>query len=121
MEIRNAQIKKVSISMANHGCLTFELYLNCCAVGGYCIGHGYLDADDFSAESGSGLEAMMRIMDTVGVERWEDLKGKYIRYEDNGLGTTVTKIGNIIENKWFDIDKFFKEKQKDRQQLRGEP
>ena len=50
----------------------------------------------------------MRIMDTVGVERWEDLKGKYIRIVDEGWGSSVKKIGNIIEDKWFDIDKFFK-------------
>ena len=55
----------------------------------------------------------MRIMDVVGVRRWEDLKGQYIRYEDHGWGSTVTVIGNIIKDKWFDIDKFFKENQKD--------
>ena len=118
MEIKNAIITKVTISMADHGCLTFDLYLDmggcACAVGGYCIGHGYLGADTFEAERGEGLEAMMRIMDTVGVERWEDLEGRYIRYEDNGWGSSVTKIGNIIEDKWFDIDKFFKEKQKNK-------
>ena len=37
----------------------------------------------------------------------EDLPGKYIRFEDNGLGSTVTKIGNIIDDKWFDIESYF--------------
>ena len=35
------------------------------------------------------------------------LPGKYIRIEDNGLGSTITKIGNIIEEKWFDLKEFF--------------
>lgn len=118
MEILNAQIINVSITMADHGCLTFYITIQGgalgCSIGGYCIGHGYLGADTFEVKHGDGLEAMMRIMDVVGVSRWEDLKGKYIRFEYNGLGSTVKKIGNIIEDKWFDIDKFFKEKQNDR-------
>ena len=43
----------------------------------------------------------------VGVDKWEDLPGKYIRFEDNGCGFTVTKIGNIIKDKWFDLKEFF--------------
>lgn len=50
---------------------------------------------------------MMKIMDTVGVERWEDLPGKYIRVESGGWGSTITKIGNIIKDKWFDLKEFF--------------
>jgi len=46
-------------------------------------------------------------MDTVGVERWEDLKDKYIRFVDDGWGSTVTTIGHITENKWFNIKEFF--------------
>lgn len=47
-------------------------------------------------------------MEVVGVRSWEDLKGKYIRYGDNGLNSRVTKIGNILEDKWIDIDDFMK-------------
>ena len=57
-EILNAKIVKPTISMADHGCLTFGLYLDGdgwgITFGGYCIGHGYLGADEFSAESGDG-------------------------------------------------------------------
>ena len=109
-EIKNAKIEHVSITMADHGCLTFYITLNggCwgCNFGGYCIGNGYLGSDTFSA-SAEGLEAMMRIMDTVGVEKWEDLEGKYIRIVDNGWGSTITKIGHITDDKWFDINEFF--------------
>lgn len=116
-KIVNAEIKNVSISMADHGCLTFRILLNGgswdAVYGGYCIGHGFLGSDSFTAENGGGLVAMMKIMDTVGVERWEDLKGKYIRVVDDGWGLPIKKIGNIIRDKWFDIDEFFENYNKD--------
>ena len=75
-EICNAKITDTSISMGDYGCLTFRITLEGDAFGvsygGYCIGHGFLGSDTFTAENGSGLVAMMRIMDVVGVERWED-------------------------------------------------
>lgn len=112
-EIRNAKITDTSISMGDYACLTFRITLEgdafSVSYGGYCIGHGFLGSDTFTAENGSGLVAMMRIMDVVGVESWEDLKGKYVRFVDDAWGSPVRKIGNIIEDKWFDIDKFFKE------------
>lgn len=93
-EICNAKITNVSISMEDHGCLTFWLNLDGDGwgvnIGGYCIGHGYLGAENFDATEG-GLEAMMRIMDTVGVSKWEDLKGQYVRAESHGWGGRVTK------------------------------
>lgn len=105
MKVENAKITDVSISMADHGCLTFQIYLEgdgwVSAFGGYRIGNGYLGADKFTAKSGAGLVAMMKIMDAIGVERWEDLKGKYVRIASN------IAIGNIIEDKWFNAKEFF--------------
>ena len=112
-EIRNARITDVSLTMADHGCLTYFISIEggsfACNYGGYCLGHGYLGAIEFNASS-KGLEAMMRIMNVVGVDRWEKLKGKYIRIVDPGLGGTVETIGNIIEDKWFNQREFFAEK-----------
>lgn len=112
-EIHNAKITDTTITMGDHGCLIFRIILETDAFsvsyGGYCIGNGFLGSDTFTAENGSGLVAIMRIMDVVGVESWEDLKGKYVRFVDDAWGSPVRKIGNIIEDKWFDIDKFFKE------------
>ena len=115
MKILNAQITNVSLTMEGHGCLTFWLTLEGdgwgCGFGGYCIGHGYLGASEFVAENGDGLEAMMRIMDVVGVSKWEDLKGKYLRVRlqlsENSWGGNVTTIGNLVKDKWFDIADFF--------------
>ena len=113
-EIVNAKITNVSITMEDHGCLTFYITLEGaswgCNFGGYKIASGCLcwKDEDFKAESGDGLVAMMRIMKTVGVERWEDLINKYVRVETKGWGNTIHKIGNILEDKWFDIADFFK-------------
>lgn len=54
------------------------------------------------------MEAISKVLEVVGVDKWEDLPGKYIRFEDNGWGSAVTKIGNIIEEKWLDLEEFFR-------------
>lgn len=58
----------------------------------------------FRAES---MEAISKVLEVVGVDKWEDLPGKYIRFEDNGWGSKVTKIGNIIEEKWLNLEELF--------------
>lgn len=51
----------------------------------------------------------MRIMDTIGVANFQSLKGKYCRVAVKGWGDTVKIIGNIIDDKWFDPESFFKD------------
>lgn len=113
-KIENALITNADLSMADHGCLTLAITLDGggwgVVYGGYCLGHGYLGADDFDG-SASGLESIMRIMDVVGVERFQDLKGKYVRVATKGLGSSVKIIGNILKNQWFDAETFFADKE----------
>lgn len=110
-EIINMKIERTSLTMADHGCLTFFLTISGgalgCNFGGFSLGHGYVGSNHFEG-SAKGMEAIMRVMDTVGVDRWEDLTGKYIRMVYPGLGGSVKKIGHITENKWFDIEEHFK-------------
>lgn len=113
--IENALIEKVDLSMADHGCFTLAMTLDGCGwgvvYGGYCLGKGYLGADDdFFDGSAAGMEYLMRIMDTVGVERFQDLKGKYVRVATKGWGDSVKIIGNILKDKWFDAETFFTDK-----------
>ena len=56
------------------------------------------------------MEVISRILDVVGVDNWEDLPGKYIRIKDDGLGSTIDEIGNLMEEKWFNIRDFFQSK-----------
>jgi len=116
-EILNAKITSVSLSMEDHGCLTFWVTLTGggwgVSIGGYAIGHGYLGADTFEG-CGDGLEAMMRIMNVVGVERWEDLKDKYVRVKSEGLGNQIHTIGNVLKDEWFDLKEFFEDKKNEK-------
>lgn len=113
-KIENALIKNVDLSMEDHGCLTLAMTLegNYWGVvyGGYCLGHGYLGADNFDG-SASGLESIMRIMDTVGVERFQDLKGKYVRVATKVGSSPIKIIGNVLKDQWFDIETFYKDKE----------
>lgn len=114
MEILNAKITGTKLTMEDHGCLSFWIFLEGAGwgvgYGGYCIGHGYLGANKFIAANGDGLEAMMRIMDVVGVDTWEDLNGQFVRVKTDGWGKKVDIIGNIMEDKWFNIKEFFEAK-----------
>lgn len=70
-KLMNAEITCVSLNFRDHGVLTLDLSLSGggwgCVYGGYVLGKGYLGAREFKG-SASGLEAIMRIMDIVGVE-----------------------------------------------------
>lgn len=108
--IKNAKIQSTMLGREDHGIMTFMLYIDAggfsCGVGGFSLDEYNNDvkARIFKAES---MEVVSEILDVVGVDRWEHLPGRYIRFEDNGRGSTVTKIGNIVNDKWLDIRDFF--------------
>lgn len=111
MEIRNARITNTMLGREDHGIMTFMIYVDISESGGCGIGGWALDGYDretktrvFSAKS---MEAVSKILDTVGVDTWEQMRGKYIRVKDNGWGKTIDEIGNLMENKWFNIREFF--------------
>ena len=110
--IKNARITSTMLGREDHGIMTFMIYIDAgdfsCGVGGFCL-------DEFNTASqtrvfrAKSMKAISEILNVVGVDKWEELPGKYIRFEDNGWGSTVTKIGNIIDDKWLDMRKFFGE------------
>lgn len=112
-KIENAEITSVDLSMADHGVLCLELGLKgngwCCTYGGYVIGKGYLGAKEFEGYA-SGIESIMRIMDVVGVSKFNHMKNQYIKVATKGWGTTIKIIGNIIKDNWFDIESFFEDR-----------
>jgi len=101
-KIENAKITSVDLSMEDHGCLTLRIVLEGdgwgCVYGGYALGHGYVGADEFEGSV---------IMDVVGVGRLTLMKGEIVQTARRG--NIVKIIGNIIEDKWFDPESFFKE------------
>ena len=113
-ELLNAKITNVSLNMKNHGCVTLDICLDGSGwgvvYGGYCLGKGYLGAENnFFKGSAQGMEAIIRIMDTIGVDDLDDMVGKYVRVASKGLGSSIKIIGNIIEDKWFDYETFFED------------
>lgn len=100
IEIKNARIKSTMLGYEDYGIMTFMLYLDyghsCQGVGGYCLG-----------EEGSSMAVIMEILNIVGVDKWENLTGKHIRVKTTW--TKVLEIGNFLEDKWLNFDKFFKE------------
>lgn len=71
-----------------------------CGFGGYGL-DSYDETKKRRVGSSYGMEFIAKILSTVGVEKWEDLKGKYIRVEHEGLGGVIIRIGNITKNIWF--------------------
>ena len=111
--IENAKISFVDFSMADHGCFTLSIGLEgyrwYIVYGGRCLGHGYLGAEEFDSAPNVS-EYIMRIMDVIGCEKFNSMAGKYIRVANKGWGSKIEIIGNIIDDKWFDQESFFRDK-----------
>ena len=58
-----------------------------------------------------------RVLDTVGVESWEQLPGRFIRIEHDG--TKVYRIGHIVEDRWFDPSAEAERSERQRQPTAG--
>lgn len=109
--IKNAIIESTMLGREDHGIMTWFIFIKfdkCvgCGVGGYALDQYDEDTETRVCVAAS-MESVARVLDVVGVDKWEDLPGKYVRFEDNGWGSTITKIGNIIDDKWFDLEEFF--------------
>lgn len=104
----NAIIEGTMLGYENHGIMTCYLHLKQAGCGqgfgGYTLddiplkdaqGHCYGDRQP-SVICGFWIK---RILETVGVEKWEALKGQYVRV----IGTSgqIEAIGHITEDKWF--------------------
>lgn len=102
----NAQIESASLGVEDHGLLTSYLRL---VQGGCCQGFGGYGLDGQPSERIDGAKRtpsvycgwwIARILETVGVSDWKDLKGKYIRVDGEDFGK-IDGIGHIVEDRWF--------------------
>jgi len=106
-ELKNAVIKSASIFIGDHGMLTAYIHLDfggsSQGFGGYVLEGG---SRGFARSKNYCGHFIRRALDVVGVENWEDLKGKSVRV----LSThhKVRAIGNIIADEWFCPDVDFK-------------
>lgn len=94
----NAIIDGTHLGYEDHGILTCFLYLK--QDSGHQGFGGYRLDSPKDNNSELGTFWIKRILATVGVSKWEDLKGKYIRVEGTDLGQ-IHGIGHITDNKWF--------------------
>lgn len=72
---------------------------------GQSIG-GYVLAKKGETEGfAKGFVAIANLLNVVGVESWEELRGQLIRVKDVGGpgSSTPPIIGNIIDDEWWDI------------------
>lgn len=130
--IFNAKITNTRLGMEDHGNLTF--ILNCRWGGdsgeayeaGYgCTSLGYIhteydeESDTYSEDYISypaTSEIIMRVLEVVGVDKWEQIKDKAIRIQTNGkpcAACQIVAIGNIFANKWFNVAEFYAKKKQE--------
>ena len=97
MDIRNAKIEDTMLGIEDHGIFTSMIQLDYGdsshqGFGGYVLGGSF------------GVDYIKGLLNVVGVEKWEDLVGKYIRVKiDNtdGWNGKIIGIGNITKDEWF--------------------
>jgi hypothetical protein len=96
---KNAVIISATINNEDHGLLSAWVHLN---YGGSGQGFGgynlYAPKSQGEGPNLCGL-FIWRVLEVVGVGKWEDLKGKTIRVSATNGG--VDAIGHIVEDKWF--------------------
>lgn len=110
---RNAVITGTSISSADHGCLTAWLYLDYGDGAGQGFGGAGLYAPGSKRKRGANFAGhwLWRVLEVVGVDRWEDLSGCTCRVRGDDDG--VRAIGHIVKDEWFDVgDEFRRLKEK---------
>lgn len=105
-EVANARIESTRLGFGNdHGFLDHMLFLDYGGWpkgwGGYVLGF----QDGRPSITSIAGDAIIAILNTIGVTDWEELKGKHCRAYKQAWGT-LYGIGNFLKDKWvwFDDD-----------------
>lgn len=110
IERKNAIIASATLGIEDHGILTvslcFEYECGCQCFGGYAM-DSYDKTKKRRIGTAYGMEFVIRVMNTVGVTEWSQLKGKHVRVEAERC--KVHAIGNIVKNVWFNPEQDLKE------------
>lgn len=103
--IENGKITETRLG-EEHGCLTADIFIEGdgwgCGFGGYCLAHW---SDVQKANLGAG--AIVALLKTLDLEKWEQLPGTYIRVKSEGWGGNITAIGHIMKDQWFSFKEYF--------------
>jgi hypothetical protein len=96
------------LGIEDHGILTYMIDLDYGGsgqgAGGYAMDTPVHEDGKFKGRVGTSLlaEHLLRIFKVVGVNKWEDLPGKYIRVKATNSG--VQSIGHALKDTWFDLN-----------------
>lgn len=101
--IENCVIEGTMLGIEDHGIMTCFVYVKGDGWGG---GFGGYAMDKYNASTKEregtayGMTFIATIMAVVGVEKWEDLKGKPVRVKSSGFGGRITDLGNFMKDAW---------------------
>lgn len=105
MKIENAKIESTMLGYEDHGILTAFVTVEGdgwgCGFGGYGL-DTWNEQQKKRIGTAYGLQFIIEVLKVVGVSKWEDLKGKHVRVETEGLGGQIKRLGHITKNLWFD-------------------
>lgn len=79
--------------------------------------HHYIYGGYLGAE---GLESILKIMDVIGAKAFSDIKGRYIRVAVKGCSNSPKIVGNILQDRWFDIESFLQDKDDEKKEKKEE-
>lgn len=96
-EKTNAKIKFTMLGYEDHGMLTYYLDLEWGSFG-QGFGTYRLDSYDSVPHVACGYH-IAGVLNAVGVKKWEDLKGQYVRIDHDY--DKIYGIGHIVDDKWF--------------------
>ncbi len=106
IETVNAKITGTMLGIEDHGIMTCNLQMEWPShfqgFGGYCLST-FNKQLNRRVGTAYGMQFILEILETVGVEKWEDLKGKYVRIKTTH--EKMLQIGHITEEKWFNPSK----------------
>lgn len=107
LETRNARITSTTLGNHDRGFFTFSLGLDYGDTRQTCGGL-VLDSWDKANSKRTGwkfgIDLIARILEVVGVDNWEDLKGKHIRVKCTW--SSVDAIGNLLKDDWLNFSEF---------------
>ena len=106
-EEKNAVIKSTSLGYEDHGIMTFFLHLDYGGGGQGFGGYGLDKPNDgdrppYRLGTAFGLEAIMRVLDVVGVSEWEKLPGKSVRVR--ACHDKVKELGHYLKEEWLNME-----------------
>ena len=108
--IENMKITSTMLGYEDHSILTCWLQLegDGCGVGfgGYAL-DTYDKAKEKRVALGIGFDAIIEILNTLGLRSWEELPGTFVRAETEGIGGRCKRIGHLMKDRWFSFEEYF--------------